>query len=1113
MINELKKRVLVLDGATGTAIQKYNLTDEDFQGKKGCNEILNITRPDVIKEIHTKYIEAGADIIETNSFNCNRISLKDYEIEDMSYTLSKKGAELARETADNFYKTSGKKIYVAGSIGPTSKSLSLPMGDVPYEREINFDQMKKIYSEQIEGVIDGGVDCLLIETIFDGLSAKAALVAAEELFEKKNIQLPIMISATVNRQGKIFSGQSIESLITALDRPSIISFGLNCSFGAKDLIPMIKRIASFTDKYISLYPNAGLPNEEGEYEETPGITAGYLKELVDEKKVNILGGCCGTHFSHIKAIADLVKDKEPRLPVSKENRYFLSGNEIYDFSNKFTIVGERNNVAGSKIFKTLIEEKNYIKALEIARSQIEKGATVLDINLDDGLLIPHEEMERFLRIIQNDPIVSKIPIMIDSSDFFTIETALKNIAGKSIVNSISLKEGEEAFRKKARIIKKYGAAMVVMAFDENGQGVSYERKVEICNRSYKILAEEGVPSSDIAFDPNILTIGTGSEDDRYNGLNFIKTVQWIKENLPQCSITGGLSNLSFAFRGNNPLRAAIHSLFIENAKEKGMNFAIINPGEKAPQLTSEEKNTILSLINGEEDSLDSILELAVKLKNASDLLKKNSSSAPKIIKNDFDSLKDRIENALIYGGSTTFDTDINTALETMTPLDIIQNILMKGMDRIGILFEKGELYLPQLIRSASVMNRVVDILKPHMKIEANIGIKGKVLMATVEGDVHDIGKNIAGTVLKCNGYEVIDLGVMVSKEKILEEAVKNNVDIITLSGLISPSLKEMEKILSLLDISKLSIPVLIAGAATSKLHTAVKLEPFYQGKTFHTTDALDTLTIINKLIYGDRDLFITEKTKELRELCKVYLNNKKDTSKISISPKEDFTSEVIAPKQLGKQYIEFPLQKIEKYINWNFLLHNMKVKNTPLEENTLNDAKYILEKMKENDIKVRCAFGIFPCTKDSDNLTIKDSDKNWAISFIRGEVKNKDIGISDFFNENDFIGTFIISVNSSLFDKDNYMSIMESILLTRIAEAASEFMENYLKEENIWLPNIRPAIGYSSIPDHSIKKTIFEITEGERTGAYLTNNFAMSPLSTVCGIYISNPKSFYFDLK
>ncbi|MDU1909859.1 methionine synthase [Fusobacterium sp.] len=1108
MINELKKRILILDGATGTAIQKYNLTEIDFQGKKGCNEILNITRPDIIKEIHTGYIKAGADIIETNSFNCNRISLKDYGIEDMSYTLSKKGTELAREIADNFYKSSGKKIYVAGSIGPTSKSLSLPIGDIPYEREINFDQMKNIYSEQIEGVIDGGADCILIETIFDGLNAKTALIAAEELFEKKNIQLPIMISATVNKQGKIFSGQSIESLIVALNRPSVISFGLNCSFGAKDLIPMIKKISAFTDKYISLYPNAGLPNENGEYEETPEVTAGYLKELVDKKQVNILGGCCGTHFSHIKSIADLVKNREPRPAISKENKCFLSGNEIYNFSNKFTVIGERNNVAGSKIFKTLIEEKNYIKALEIARSQIEKGAAVLDINFDDGLLIPHEEMEKFLRIIQNDPIVSKIPIMIDSSDFLTIETALKNIAGKSIVNSISLKEGEESFRKKARIIKKYGAAVVIMAFDEKGQGISFERKIEICNRSYKLLKEEKFSDLDITFDPNILTIGTGSEDDRYNGLNFLKTVQWIKNNLPYCSITGGLSNLSFAFRGNNSLRAAIHSLFIEIAKEKGMNFAIMNPSEKIPQLTFDEKNIILTLINGETDSLEAVLKLAAKLKNTSII----SSPANKIINNDFESLKTRIEKALIYGGSTTFDIDINVALENMTPLDIVQNILMKGMDKIGILFEKGELYLPQLIRSASVMNKAVDILRPHMKIKADIGIKGKILMATVEGDVHDIGKNIAGTVLKCNGYEVIDLGVMISKEKILEEAVKNNVDIITLSGLISPSLKEMEKTLSLLNDNKISIPVLIAGAATSKLHTAVKLEPLYEKRTFHTTDALDTLTIINKLIYSDKKIFMEEKTKELRELCNIYLNTKKENLEKERYLKDDFTSKVIIPNQLGKKYIEFSLEKIEKYINWNFLLHNMKVKNTPLEEQTLNDAKYIFNKMKENSIKIRCSFGIFSCIKNSDTLTINDKDKSWNISFIRGKSKNKNIGISDFFNKEDFIGAFVISVTSSLFTQDNYMCIMENILLTRIAEAASEFLEAYLKEENIWISNIRPAIGYSSIPDHSIKKIIFEIIDGEKTGASLTNNFAMSPLSTVCGIYISNPKSFYFNL-
>ena len=626
------------------------------------------------------------------------------------------------------------------------------------------------------------------------------------------------------------------------------------------------------------------------------------------------------------------------------------------------------------------------------------------------------------------------------------------------------------------------------------------------------MKEEKFSDLDIAFDPNILAIGTGSEDDRYNGLNFLKTVQWIKENLPHCSITGGLSNLSFAFRGNNSLRAAIHSLFIEIAKEKGMNFAIMNPNEKIPHLTSSEKNIILALINGETESLDSILDLAARLKNTSINLKSNSIPANKTINNDFESLKTRIEKALIYGGSTTFDTDINTILENMAPLDIIQNILMKGMDKIGILFEKGELYLPQLIRSASVMNKAVDILKPYMKVKADIGIKGKILMATVEGDVHDIGKNIAGTVLKCNGYEVIDLGVMVSKEKILEEAIKNNVDIITLSGLISPSLKEMEKTLFLLNNNKISVPVLIAGAATSKLHTAVKLEPLYKKRTFHTTDALDTLTIINQLIYGDKEVFMEEKTKELENLCSIYLNTKKENSEKQICLKDNFSSETVFPNQLGKQYLEFPLEKIEKYINWNFLLHNMKVKNTPLEEQTLNDAKYIFNKMKENSIKIKCSFGIFSCIKNSDTLTINDGDKSWSISFIRGKIKNKDIGISDFFNKKDFIGAFVISVTSSLFTHDNYMSIMENILLTRIAEAASEFLEIYLKEENIWVPNIRPAIGYSSIPDHSIKKIIFEIINGEKTGASLTNNFAMTPLSTVCGIYISNPKSFYFNL-
>ena len=1115
MLNELKKRILVLDGATGTAIQNYKLTETDFRGEtfknhhknlKGCNEILNITRPDIIQEIHEKYIAAGADIIETNTFNCNRISLKDYAIEEKVFQLVNAGTKIARNTADEHFRKTGKKIFVAGSIGPTSKSLSLPSGDNPYDRELSFDQLKEIYSEQIRGIIEGGADCLLIETIFDGLNAKAALIAAEELFEERGSFLPVMISATVNRQGKLFSGQSIESLITALDREYIISFGLNCSFGAKDLIPLIKKISSFTGKYISLYPNAGLPNEDGEYEETPEITAGYLKELVDNELVNILGGCCGTHFGHIKAIAQLVKNKPARKPdFSDKRRYWLSGNEVYNITKEFTIIGERNNVAGSKIFKTLIEEKNYTKALEISRSQIEKGASVIDVNLDDGLLSSNEEMEKFLRVIQNDPVVSKIPVMIDSSDFKTIETALKNTAGKSIVNSISLKEGEEAFLKKAGTIKKYGAAVVVMAFDEKGQGVSFERKKEICSRSYSLLKSIGYDDYDISFDPNILTIGTGSDDDRYNALSFLKTVQWLKENYPHCSITGGVSNLSFAFRGNTPLRNALHNEFITLAKKLGMNSAIMNPGEKAPSLAPEETDVLLQLIKGEDEALEKVLDLAVKLKSLSAPAKKTVS-----LDNDIDSLKERIENALIYGGSSTFDKDILNAMQFMQPLEIIQNILMTGMDKIGILFEKGELYLPQLIRSAGVMNKAVDILKPHIKVESNINKKGKILMATVEGDVHDIGKNIAGIVLKCSGYQIIDLGVMVKKERILEEAVKNQVDMITLSGLISPSLKEMEKVLALLTENNISVPVIIAGAATSKLHTAVKLEPLYCQKVLHTTDALDTLTLAGKITGSSADEFLQKKTKELEELRTVYLKQERDVNYENY-PKDFFAHETSAPLETGKKYKEIPLSLVEKYINWDFLLHNLKAKNTPVEETTLKDAKDIFEKMKNHRVKVKCSYGIFPCLKNDNSIEIIAANQNWKITFPQVLYKEKYISLADFLNERDYTGAFVISVSSSLFKDDEYLSIVESILLTRIAEAASSYMQYYISRTENWKVDIAPAVGYSSIPDHAVKKYIFEMVDGEKTGAVLTGNYAMSPLSSVCGFYFSNPKSFYFD--
>lgn len=1074
---ELQKRILVLDGAMGTAIQKYNLNSDDYLDTKGCNEILNITRPDIIKDIHLKYIEAGADIIETNSFNCNKISLNEYGFSERAYEIAKRSAELAKEVTT----TSEKKIYIAGSIGPTNKTLTIPSGKNPYDRDLEFDYLKEAYSEQIEGLIDGGVDILLIETIFDGLNAKCAVISAEEVMKRKNINLPIMISATVNKEGKIFTGQSIESLIVALDRESIISYGFNCSFGAKELIPLTKKLGKFTKKPISLYPNAGLPNEDGEYLESPDITANYLKELVDNQEVNILGGCCGTTFEHIKSIANLVKNRAPRkFEENFKLEGFLSGNEILYFNDKFVDVGERNNVAGSKIFKNLIADKNYIKALEIAKKQIENGAKVIDINMDDGLFESKIEMKNFLIVIQNDRFVSKIPIMIDSSDFEVIETGLKNIAGKSIVNSISLKEGEEEFRKKAQVIKKYGASVVVMAFDEKGQGVSYERKIEICSRAYSILKEIGYSNSDIIFDLNILTIGTGMESDRYNGLNFLKACEWIRKNFKGVGIIGGLSNLSFAFRGNNDLRAGLHSTFLEEGKNRGLNFAILNPNENPPILSLEDKKILRDLIFGEESSLEQILNLHIQRKKEV------------VIKEEL-TLEQRIENALIFGETPEFINDINSALKIYSPLDIIQNILMEGMKKLGVLFEKGEVYLPQLIRSSETMNKAVNIITPHLKSDEKVKAKGKILMATVEGDVHDIGKNIVGTVLKCNGYEIIDLGVMVPKETILSTAKEQNVDIITLSGLITPSLKEMEKVLKYFQENSMKTPILIAGATTSPLHTALRLEPLYSGKVLHVSEALDTLQSINKLCSDEREGFLSEKLQNFKTLRKLYEKNKKE----NIEDTQEILSPVIIPKEIGKKYLEISLEDIEKYINLDILLHTLKVKNSNEELKIKEDLSFIFNKMKENNLKVRGSYGIFSSKKIDGKLIIEDNI-----------ISTKEDFIYKFINNDDYIGAFALSYKSEIFKEKEYLKILEELLNNRIVEAGAEYLEDFVSK-NIWKINIRPAIGYPSLPNHQLKETVLKILDGDKLDIKLTSSYAMLPLSSVCGLYISNPKSFY----
>lgn len=1075
---DLRKRILVLDGAMGTVLQKYELTAKDFNGAKGCYEILNETRPDIIFEVHKKYIEAGADIIETNSFNCNEISLKDYHLENKVYDLAKKSAEIAKDAV----KKSGKKVYVFGSVGPTNKSLSFPVGDIPYKRAVSFDEMKEVIKVQVAGLVDGGVDGILLETIFDGLTAKAALLATEEVFEEKNIKLPISISATVNKQGKLLTGQSIESLIVALDRDSVTSFGFNCSFGAKDLVPLVIKIKDLTTKFVSLHANAGLPNQNGDYVETAEKMKKDLLPLIENQAINILGGCCGTNYEHIKAISKLVEGQKPRFP-QKENflENCLSGNEIYNFKDKFTCIGERNNISGSKMFRTMIEEHNYLKALEVARQQIDAGAKVLDINVDDAILNSVEEMKNFLRVLQNDSFIAKVPVMIDSSYFTVIEEGLKNTAGKAIVNSISLKEGEEKFLKKAKIIRKYGAAVVVMAFDEKGQGVSSERKIEICQRAYDLLKTIGVKNSDIVFDPNILSVGTGQEADRYHAREFLKTIDYIHKNLKGCGIVGGLSNLSFAFRGNNILRAAFHHIFLEESVPKGFNFAILNPKEKAPQWTDEEREKIKSFIFGESTDMEGVLSLnLVKKKEDAQIFTENP--------------EDRIRKALIQGGSESLQEIIEELLKKYKALEILENILMSAMQEIGRLFEQGELYLPQLIRSASVMNNCVDILTPYLDKVDKSSSKGKILMATVDGDVHDIGKNIVKTVLECNGYEVIDLGVMVPKEKIVETAKENDVDIVTLSGLISPSLKEMERVADLFQKVGMQIPILIAGAATSKLHTGLKVLPNYD-YSLHVTDAMDTITVVSHLLSTKRKDFLEEKQNQLRKIARRYLeNNSQTVEKKKLSEVKKTVNYI--PKILGKQFLSLPVEILKDILKWDISLYALRVKNTPEEEKTLKDLRKIYERLIKEKVEFKAAYGYFKSKRTEMFLEIE------GISF---EISPE---FAQYIEKEDYVGGFVISVKSEIFKKDKYLSLLETLLCNAIAETASEYMEKKVSEDIV--PTfLRPAVGYPILPDHSLKKVVFDLVEGEKTGAKLSSAFAMSPLSSVCGFYLCNDNAKY----
>lgn len=888
--DNIKDRILILDGAMGTMIQGYGLTEKDFRGNlellqmlnyQGNNDMLNLTRPDIIEDIHRRYLKAGADIISTNTFSAQRISQADYHMEDFFYDIALQGARLARKCADE-YSTTNKPRFVAGSIGPTNKTCSMsPDVSDPAKRDLTYDTLFNAYSEQVEAMIKGGIDAILIETIFDTLNAKVAIDASLSEMRKVGIDLPIMLSVTItDLSGRTLSGQTLEAFLASISSYPIFSVGLNCSFGAEQMRSYIKELASKAPYYISIYPNAGLPNSMGEYDETAEVMVPQMQTYVDEGLVNIIGGCCGTTDEFIAGYTEIVKDKLPHIPTPVSKEMILSGLEQFRLTPEITFVnvGERCNVAGSRKFLRLIKERNYEEALTIARNQVDDGALVLDINMDDGLLEAKDEMVHFVNMISSEPEIARIPLMIDSSDWDVVVAALKCVQGKSIVNSISLKEGEETFIRHAKDVLRYGAAVVVMCFDEEGQATSFERRIEIASRAYKILTEQvGIQAKDIIFDPNILAICTGMKEHNNYAVEFIRATEWIKKNLPGAHISGGVSNLSFSFRGNNYIREAMHAVFLYHAIQVGMDFGIVNPATKITyaDIPQDELKIIEDVVLDREEGADEkLIELANRLLAQKEILKQNSKETNQQEEWRNSSLEDRLVYALRKGISNYLNDDIHEALEKYpNAVSIIEGPLMRGMNEVGDLFGAGKMFLPQVVKTARTMKDAVAILQPYIEKE-KVGGKataGKVLLATVKGDVHDIGKNIVGVVMACNNYEVIDMGVMVPADKIIKKAKEEGVDLIGLSGLITPSLHEMVNDVIAFKEAGLHIPVMVGGATTSKLHVALKIAPLYDAPVVWVKDASVNPSIAASLLNeAERPAFCEELNKSYEELRTNY---------------------------------------------------------------------------------------------------------------------------------------------------------------------------------------------------------------------------------------------------
>jgi 5-methyltetrahydrofolate--homocysteine methyltransferase len=1188
LINEISKRVLVLDGAMGTMIQRYPLDEASFRGDrfkdhpvslKGNNDLLCITQPNVISEIHEKYLIAGADIIETNTFNSNRISMADYRMESLVYEINLAGAKLARDAADRYSVfTPDKKRYVAGSMGPTNKTASMsPEVSDPAYRAVTFDDLRAAYREQAEGLIDGGVDILLVETVFDTLNAKAALAGIRELFRERGITLPIMVSVTItDASGRTLSGQTVEAFLFSLSHMELFSIGLNCSMGAKELRPFLEELSSKAPFYVSVHPNAGLPNQFGEYDQSAEEMSRLMKDFLDNRFLNIIGGCCGTTPEHIRLFAEMAAQSVPREIPQPETQLKLSGLEplrIYKGSN-FINIGERTNVSGSKKFARLIREEKYEEALSVARQQVENGAQVIDVNMDDAMLDAEKAMPRFLNMIASDPSVSKVPVMIDSSKWPVIEAGLKCLQGKSIVNSISLKEGADAFRERAATIRNYGAAAIIMAFDETGQATTFKQKTAVCKRAYDILVKEvHFPAEDIIFDPNILTIATGMEEHNNYAVDFLKTTSWIKENLPYAKVSGGISNLSFSFRGNDAIRETMHAVFLYHAIQAGLDMGIVNAGnlpvydEIEPGLLKLVEDVVL---NRRKDATERLIMYAEKTRD---------SGKKEIQEEEWrkSSVEERLKYALIKGILDHIEEDVLEARQNYDrSLRIIEGPLMDGMNYVGDLFGSGKMFLPQVVKSARVMKKAVAILMPFIEKETAGGkpedtSAGKILLATVKGDVHDIGKNIVGVVMACNNYKVVDLGVMVPAEKILSAAKEENADIIGLSGLITPSLEEMVHVAKEMQRLGFTLPLLIGGATTSEIHTAVKIDNQYAGPVVHVRDASKSISVLSSLMSKEnRKQFSEDMKQKYLQLRKQHEALKLGTAYITLKEarenqgKFEFSGDTIIKPQFtgNKFFYDYPLDDLKDFIDWTFFFYAWKLNgkfpvifDDPVKgqeaRKLYDDAQRMLSEIIQKKMLIaRGVIGLYPCNSNGDDIEVYDpehpSTKITTIHFLRNQQKKEEkvpnLCLADFVAPKgkefkDYMGFFAVTAGLGLeewvsyYEKnlDDYSAIMIKLLADRLAEAFAERMHQlvrkeywgYAKEESLSVgemlketyQGIRPAPGYPACPDHSEKKIMFDLLDAERqVNIHLTENFAMYPAASVSGYYFAHPGSHYFNL-